>query len=62
MLTAGGPESLPSSVMPVGKERSERKQEFDGQSDGVAQPGVPNGDVHLLLYAKWSQKTAGERV
>lgn len=62
MFTAGGLEPLLSSVMPVEKERSERKQEFDGQSDEVAQPGVPNGDIHLLLYAKYCQKAAGERV
>lgn len=50
----GGLEFLLSSAMPVEKRRSEWEQEFDGQSDEVAQPGVSNGDVHLLLYAKYS--------
>lgn len=47
--------------MPVEKCRSEREQEFDGQSDQVAQPGVSNGDVHLLLYAKCSLTKQQER-
>lgn len=38
--------------MPVDEWRSEGQQEFDGKTDEVAQPGVFNGDVHLLLYAK----------
>lgn len=40
--------------MHVEKWRSERKAEFDGQSDEVAQTGVSNGDVHLPFYAKRS--------
>ena len=42
--------------MPVEEWRSEGEQDFDGQTDEVAQPGVFNGDVHLLLYAKYSLK------
>lgn len=45
---------LMSPVMPVEKSGSEESLEFDGQSEEVAQSGVSNGDVHLLLYAKYS--------
>lgn len=62
MFTTGVPEPRLSSVMPVDEWRSEGEQEFDGQTDEVAQPGVFNGDVHLLLYAKYSLKVLEERV
>lgn len=47
--------------MHVGKLTSEGKQEFDGRSDEVAQPGVSNGDVHLLFYAKHPLKKQQEK-
>lgn len=49
-------------VMPLEKQRSERNQEFDGQFEKVAQSGVANGDVHLLVYAKHSLKKQQESV
>lgn len=38
-----------------------REQEFDGQTVEVAQPGVHNGDVHLLRYAKRSHRERPQR-
>lgn len=50
-----------STVIKQKKQRSEGELEFDGQQDEGAEPGAPNGDVHLSYYAIYSHSEPSRR-
>lgn len=49
------------TVIKQKKQRSEGELRFDGQCDEGAQPGAPNGDVHLSFYATYSRSEHSRR-